>query len=112
MIIKDIPKKLLFSRSGSDMTADITELDAHEQPTDELRAFWKSYAKADHRDLKSHPDIDDPRIDDQRSNYCTAGFIPAEKVLEGFSSIVPPDSIDPSTIKDVPILYHPSQPGM
>jgi len=44
------------------MAVDITDLDAHEQPSDELRAHWKGYSKTDHKILLDHPDIDDPRV--------------------------------------------------
>lgn len=92
------------------MTAEISELDAHEQPSDELRASWKAYAKTDHKHMQDHPDIDDPRSDAQRDQFVTAGTIPAARLAEALGH-VHPESLDPSTILDVPILYHPLVPG-
>ena len=41
------------------MTVDLRTLDAHEQPTGELKSTWKTYSKTDHADFLNHPDIDD-----------------------------------------------------
>ncbi|CRK11838.1 hypothetical protein BN1723_009532 [Verticillium longisporum] len=91
--------------------ATITELDAHEQPSEEMRASWKSYSKLEAFHLRNHPDIDDPRSEAQAKDYKVAGVIAAEKVASAFAS-VHPEPIDPSTIRDVPILYHPLLPGL
>ncbi|KAH7367369.1 oxidoreductase [Plectosphaerella cucumerina] len=93
------------------MTADISELDAHEQPSDELRASWKAYAKTDHKLMQDHPDIDDPRSDAQRDQFVTTGTIPAARLAEALGH-VHHEPLDPSTILDVPILYHPLLPGL
>ncbi|EEY21811.1 conserved hypothetical protein [Verticillium alfalfae VaMs.102] len=37
--------------------ATITELDAHEQPSEEMRASWKSYSKLEAFHLRNHPDM-------------------------------------------------------
>ncbi|KAM0276502.1 hypothetical protein ACHAQH_006691 [Verticillium albo-atrum] len=91
--------------------ATITELDAHEQPSEELRASWKTYSKTEAFHLRNHPDIDDPRSEEQAKEYKVAGVIPAEKVASAFTS-VHHEPLDPSIIQDVPILYHPLLPGL
>lgn len=92
------------------MTVDISELDAHEQPSDELRASWKAYAKTDHKLFRDHPDIDDPRSEAQRVEFVTAGTIPAERLAEALRH-VHSEPLDPADVQDVPILYHPLLPG-
>ena len=91
------------------MAVDITELDAHEQPSDELRASWKAYSKTDHKIMVDHPDIDDPRSESQRKNYRTAATITADTLRESFEHIHKAPLMD--DIQDVPILYHPLLPG-
>ncbi|KAL2755568.1 hypothetical protein ACRALDRAFT_1082247 [Sodiomyces alcalophilus JCM 7366] len=93
------------------MTTDITHYDAHEQPSDDLRATWKSYSKAEHKDLLNHPDIDDPRSEAQREEYRVAGTITAKQMTDAFSHIHK-EPLDPLCIQDTPILYHPLLPGL
>lgn len=92
------------------MAADITQYDAHEQPSDELRATWKSYSKTEHKALLNHPDIDDPRSEAQKDEYRVAGIITAKQMTDAFSHIHK-EPLDTSSIQDTPILYHPLMPG-
>ncbi|KAM7218127.1 alpha-ketoglutarate-dependent dioxygenase abh1 [Rhypophila decipiens] len=93
------------------MGAEITELDAHEQPSDELRAKWKSYAKADQKDLINNRDIDDLTVPEKAAEFVVAGSIPAEQLNQAFSHICPSDA--PIKVdKDAPIYYHPILPGL
>lgn len=95
------------------MGAEITELDAHEQPSDELRAKWKGYAKADQKHLINNvnQDIDDLALPEKAAEFCLAGSIPVEQLNRSFSHIYPSDA--PVQVdKDAPIYYHPILPGM
>lgn len=92
------------------MAAEIAELDAHEQPSEAMRAIWKSYAKKSHEEMRNHPDIDDPRSERQSEKFQVAGVIPAERRSSAFLQ-VHKEPLDPSATKDVPILYHPLLPG-
>jgi len=91
------------------MSADITELDAHEQPSEAMRASWKTVSKADQDQLLGTAQIDDPRAEDQRSQYCSAGTIPADRIAGAFRKIAGGDMI--KNIQDAPVYYHPILPG-
>ncbi|KAI0026045.1 hypothetical protein F4780DRAFT_774244 [Xylariomycetidae sp. FL0641] len=79
------------------MTLDLTTLDAHEQPSPELRGSWKRYSRTEHKDFVNHPEIDelDPSAPD--CPFQIAGHIPGERLrdsyrrLEGDVSFVPKD---------------------
>jgi hypothetical protein len=92
------------------MTADITTLDAHEQPSDEMRAKWKAFSKAEQKDLFNGNDIDDLSIPEKAAQFVVAGNIPVEKLQASFDHLQPgiSSSMD---LKDAPIYYHPLLPG-
>ncbi len=92
------------------MTVDIKDLDAHEQPSDELKAQWKAYSKTDQKDLLNSGDIDDLESTVKAAEFCTAGSIPVERLNSAFQHICPPEST-PSADKDAMIYYHPLLPG-
>jgi hypothetical protein len=92
------------------MTTDITELDAHEQPSDEMRAKWKSFAKAEQKELMRRDDIDDLDIPEKAAQFVVAGKIPVEKLGASFDSLQPGVS-STLDLKDAPIYYHPLLPG-
>lgn len=96
---------------GITMTVDLTTLDAHEQPSDLMRATWKSYAKADKADVLSGGDIDDLLMPEKAAEFQKAGVIPAEKLRTAFSSLVGECSTVPQVEEDATILYHPILPG-
>lgn len=93
------------------MTVDLTTLDAHEQPSDHMRAIWKSYAKAEKDHLLSGGDIDDLSVPAKAAEFQKAGVIPAEKLQSAFSSLVGDSSSVPQVEEDATILYHPLLPG-
>lgn len=93
------------------MTVDLTTLDAHEQPSDLMRATWKSYAKADKADLLSGGDIDDLSVPEKAAQFQKAGVIPAEKLERAFKSLIGEGSSMPQVKEDATILYHPILPG-
>ncbi|KAK4245799.1 hypothetical protein C7999DRAFT_33799 [Corynascus novoguineensis] len=93
------------------MTVDIKQLDAHEQPSDELRAKWKRFAKTEPKDLRSE-DIDDLQDPSSAAEFCVAGNISAETLKRSFRYLCPSDTPNFDTIEDVPIYYHPLLPGL
>ena len=96
---------------NSAMTVEITELDAHEQPSEELKAQWKSYSKTEQKDLIDSGEIDDLECAEKTAEFCLAGTIPAERLNTSFKHITPPGSTPVQVDKDAPIYYHPLLPG-
>lgn len=93
------------------MALDLTTLDAHEQPSDELRGIWKGYSKTDHAAFVSHPDIDDLSVPEKAKEFRSAGSIPKEKLLEAFGHLEGPDWKADQGLQDAPIYFHPLLPG-
>lgn len=92
------------------MTVDIKHLDAHEQPSDELRAKWKVFAKTEPKDLRSE-DIDDLQNPESAAEFCLAGTLPVDTLNRSFRQICPDDDSEFQATKDAPIYYHPLLPG-
>ncbi|KAI3333768.1 hypothetical protein F4824DRAFT_470783 [Ustulina deusta] len=94
------------------MTIDLTTLDAHEQPSNELRALWKKYSRTDHAEFANHPDIDELDVS-RPDDFQLAGHIPGEKLNESFR-ILQGDVVEnaPELPKDAPIYFHPLLPGL
>lgn len=87
----------------------ITDLDAHEQPSDCMKAKWKSYSKMNAASFIDNTHIDDPRAPPSEAGFLQSGVIPASQLKEAFAAIDPSYS---EPVSDVPILYHPLLPGM
>ncbi|KAK0616566.1 oxidoreductase [Immersiella caudata] len=94
------------------MTVEIKELDAHEQPSEELKAKWKSYSKTDQQELIDSGEINDLESPEKRAEFVLAGTIPAERLNTSFKAITPPGSTPVQVDKDVPIYFHPLLPGL
>lgn len=94
------------------MTLDLTTLDAHEQPSDHLRAIWKGYAKTDKADLLTSSNVDDLLVPEKAAEFQKAGSIPAERIRTAFSHLVGDDPSIPQVEEDVDILHHPLIPGL
>ncbi|KAJ2904687.1 hypothetical protein MKZ38_007428 [Zalerion maritima] len=93
------------------MTVDnLKELDAHEQPSDQMKALWKSYSKTEQADLLSHAEIDDLTTEAGKLEFLTNSSIPAADVKEAFSAFDPEASYE--AVEDAPIYYHPLLPGL
>lgn len=93
------------------MTVDIKELDAHEQPSDELKAKWKNYSRTEQQDLADNGDIDDLDSQEKIAEFCLAGTIPAERLNASFRHVYPAEATPFQVDKDAPIYYHPLLPG-
>lgn len=86
----------------------ITDLDAHQQPSDSMKAKWKSYSKMDASAFIDNTHIDDPRAPISETGFQEAGVITAAQLQEAFAHIDPTFS---EPVSDVPILFHPLLPG-
>ncbi|KAI1116567.1 hypothetical protein F5Y14DRAFT_68602 [Nemania sp. NC0429] len=93
------------------MTIDLTTLDAHEQPSDELRALWKTYSRTDHAEFVNHPDIDELDVN-KPGDFQLAGNIPSEKLKDSFWFLHDDIQNMPELAKDAPIYFHPLLPGL
>ncbi|KAK3901756.1 hypothetical protein C8A05DRAFT_44662 [Staphylotrichum tortipilum] len=94
------------------MTADIKQLDAHEQPSEDLRAKWKAFARAEPKDLANNQGIDDLQDPQTTAEFCTAGTIPVDTLNRAFRHICPSDAPEFQAAADAPIYYHPLLPGL
>jgi hypothetical protein len=94
------------------MTHDLTELDAHEQPSDKLRAVWKSVSKAEQAALTQGTQIDDPRDSGFLAQLGHIGVIRRDQVLEAHRHLLGSEAVDVESVEDAPIYYHPILPGI
>ncbi|SPQ23304.1 83c4cfc2-617d-49fc-8476-a7e94146864c [Thermothielavioides terrestris] len=93
------------------MTLNIKHLDAHEPPSDELRAKWKAFSRAEPNDLLNSGDIDDVLKPESAAEFCRAGAIPVDTLNRSFRHICPTDAPEFQATKDAPIYYHPLLPA-
>ncbi|KAL1838904.1 hypothetical protein VTJ49DRAFT_2068 [Mycothermus thermophilus] len=93
------------------MTVDIKHLDPHEQPSEELRAKWKTIARTEPKDLLPS-DIDDLQDPSSAAEFLTAGTIPVDTLNRAFRHICPSDSPEYHASSDATIHYHPLLPGL
>lgn len=91
------------------MTVSLGELDAHEQPPDELRAEWKGFTKLSPKEALADPRIDDPRLPPSQTGFKTVGSISQSQIKEAFTHIGMSESV---VGKDLPIIHHPLLPGI
>lgn len=88
---------------------NLAEIDAHEQPSDEMRAEWKGYMRQDHKSLLNDPRIDDPRAPLQESGFRQISSVSKEQVAKGFARLDP--NLTSQAENDIPIIHHPLLPG-
>lgn len=93
------------------MTADLTNLDAHEQPSDQMRAIWKSFAKTEKDILLREGNIDDLSLSEKAAEFQKSGTIPAEKIRQAFSCLTENDPFISQVEDDAIIYHHPIIPG-
>lgn len=94
------------------MVTNLHDLDAHEQPSDELRATWKSYYRSDHNIFVNHPDINDIHVPAKAAEFQQCGAIKTEDLITAFEHIEGADW-DSSQVKgDAPVYFHPLLPGI
>ena len=93
------------------MAIDLTTLDAHEQPSDELKGKWKQYSRTDHAEFIQHPDIDELHAHHDNPAFKLAGNIPKDRILDSFRQLGGPHWQADEPIQDAPIYFHPLLPG-
>lgn len=94
------------------MTVDVATLDAHEQPSNHVRAIWKAYSKTDGKDLLRDADIDDLSVPEKLAEFQVAGSIPVEKIQTAFSRLTGDDPPIAQLKQDSIIYYYPLLPGL
>lgn len=110
------------------MTAEITSLDAHEQPSEYLRSKWKTYAKSSVSDIEKSKDIDEIAVDGEeggkqaRVGFASVSTLPAGKIKAAFEQFLADKSPvdgdieeaedEDETTGDIPVYAHPLLPGL
>ncbi|KAI0898842.1 alkylated DNA repair protein AlkB [Annulohypoxylon nitens] len=94
------------------MPLDLTTLDAHEQPSQELKATWKKYSRTDHADFISHPDIDELDFTKNVGAFHLEGHIPREKLISSFKQLEDESRDKAQISQDAPFYSHPLVPGL
>ncbi|WZH41450.1 Alkylated dna repair protein [Fusarium acuminatum] len=87
---------------------NLAEIDAHEQPSDEMRAEWKGYMRQDHKSLLNDPRIDDPRAPLEESGFRQISSVSKEQVAKSFARLDP--NLASQAENDIPIIHHPLLP--
>ncbi|KAL7785895.1 hypothetical protein V8C37DRAFT_393375 [Trichoderma ceciliae] len=94
------------------MTPSALDLDAHEQPSEQMKAEWKHFSRLDQSILLQDTPLDDPRLPLEESGFCLAGHIPRSQISLAFSHLGPEFAAEGAGGDDAPILYHPLLPGL
>ncbi|KHN95940.1 oxidoreductase [Metarhizium album ARSEF 1941] len=92
------------------MTVSLSELDAHQQPSDEMRAEWKEVSRLDPSAVVQDPRIDDPRLPPCENGFRPSGKIDKTQVAEAFAALG--DEFRRLAQEDIPIIHHPLLPGL
>lgn len=92
------------------MTADINDLDAHEQPSAELKGMWKTVSKTEQDDLIQSGEIDDLSSPQTLAELRVSGTISANTLNTTFKSFLSDRQL-PEIDEDATIYYHPLLPG-
>ncbi|KAG5984821.1 hypothetical protein E4U55_003039 [Claviceps digitariae] len=93
------------------MAVSLSDIDAHEQPSDEMRAEWKFFAKLDPSTLAlQDPRIDDPRRPLSENSFRQAGQIGKGQIERAFAELDP--ELAGLAEGDVPVIHHPLLPGL
>jgi hypothetical protein len=85
-------------------------LDAHEQPSAELRTEWKSISRLTPLALERDANLDDPRAASSESGFKHADPIKCHQLKAAFSSI--DARLADLATADSPVVYHKMLPGM
>lgn len=88
------------------------DLDAHEQPSEQMKAEWKHFSRLDQSILLQETPLDDPRLPLEESGFIQTGSIPRSTISEAYSHLGPEYAAVNADGADAPILYHPLLPGI
>lgn len=91
------------------MTVSLAELDAHEQPSDEMRAEWKHFYRLDPSVVVQDPRIDDPRLPLSENGFQASGKIDKTQVTDAFAALG--DHLRSFAQEDIPVISHSLLPG-
>jgi hypothetical protein len=91
------------------MTVNLTELDAHEQPSDRMRAQWKEFSRKEPSEIIDNAQIDDPRAPLEQSGFVLFSSLPKEQVASSFAQLGP--EYVKYAERDAPVIHHPLLPG-
>ncbi|KAG5923155.1 hypothetical protein E4U42_005045 [Claviceps africana] len=93
------------------MAVSLPDMDAHQQPSDEMRSEWKAFARLDPSTLSPQdPRIDDPRGPLSEKGFRQAGLIVGSRAARAFAELDP--GLAGLAGGDVPVLHHPLLPGL
>jgi len=93
------------------MQTDPAGLDAHEQPSDELRGIWKTFSKTDQNEILSSGSIDDLATPQTSAGFRQAGSVPSATLRTAFADLLQSSEQDIHVEHDATIHYHPVLPG-
>lgn len=91
------------------MAVDLTDLDAHQQPSDEMRAEWKSFSRQDPLSVLQDPRIDDPRAPLEVSGFRVVKSLPQAQLAKSFAHLDP--ELSSYAEGDCSVIHHPLIPG-
>ncbi|TFB03060.1 Alpha-ketoglutarate-dependent dioxygenase abh1 [Trichoderma ghanense] len=94
------------------MVPGALDLDAHEQPSDQMKAEWKHFARLDQTTLLRDTPLDDPRLPLEETEFRLSGHIPRAQIAEAFSHLGAEYVDEGKEDGDAPILHHPLLPGL
>lgn len=89
------------------MTVSLAQLDAHEQPSAEMRSEWKHFSRLDRNLLTDDARIDDPRAPLSQNGFREVGRLPQAQIAKAFNHLGCQGALD-----DIPIISHPLLPGL
>ncbi|KAM5357802.1 hypothetical protein ACJZ2D_015892 [Fusarium nematophilum] len=92
------------------MAPNLTELDAYEQPSDFMRAEWKSFSRQDPKTLSHDPRIDDPRASLEESGFRVVTTLTRAQITSSFTQLDP--DLASRAEGDVSVIHHPLIPGL
>lgn len=93
------------------MTVDVASLDAHEQPSETLRAIWKGFSKADPEETARSGSIDDLEDPEKAAEFKLLHSIPSATLARAFNDFVQDEHCPVRVDGDAPVYYHPILPG-
>ena len=93
------------------MQTDPASLDAHEQPSDELRAIWKAFSRTDQKDLLADDHIDELTVSGGSSDFRQAGSVSSAVLRAAYAHFLHCGEDNIQVERDAGIFYHPILPG-
>lgn len=91
-----------------EMVVSLQDLDAHEAPSEALRAEFKTFQRAEPKDLYLDPRLDDTSRPLSETGFLQKGSIPTSQIKDATTHL---GIEEEGEVTDVPILYHPLLPG-